>query len=165
MCRVVGRLLVANIACAASNSSRLTSASCMGSGRPDPLGRGVPAHLGDVAEGDVVDVEEHLVLALLVPHLEAGVAGVGEDGAHRGLGPLAVPVRAVTVAGGVVRGGGRDAVAVSPKAMLCKPAPAQNSSKIRCTTGHGDRVRGEATELLAEGGFAGFGWGPASTSW
>jgi len=42
----------------------------------------VPTHLGDVSEGDVVDVDEDLVLALLVPHFEACVARVAEDGPH-----------------------------------------------------------------------------------
>ena len=93
------------MAWAASNSSWLTIGSWVGSVDGDPLVVVVPAHLGDVAERDVVDVDEDLVLALLVPDLEAGVAGVGEDGADRGLGPLALPVRAVRVAGGVVGGG------------------------------------------------------------
>ncbi len=48
--------------------------------RRDPLVGVVPAHLGDVPERNVIDVDEDLVFALLVPHLEAGVAGVGEDG-------------------------------------------------------------------------------------
>jgi hypothetical protein len=37
---------------------------------PHPLGGVVPAHAGLVAEADIVDVDEDLVLALLVPHLE-----------------------------------------------------------------------------------------------
>ena len=39
---------------------------------PDPLAGLVPAHLGDVAKAHVVDVEQHLVFALLVPDLVAG---------------------------------------------------------------------------------------------
>nr|WP_217711175.1 hypothetical protein [Actinomadura sp. NAK00032] len=61
----------------------------------DPLVAVVPAEFGDVAEGDVVDVDEDLVLALPVPDLVAGVTGVGEDGLHGALGPgqpLPVPV-------------------------------------------------------------------------
>jgi hypothetical protein len=37
----------------------------------DPLASLVPAHPGRVAEGDVVHVDEYLVLALLVPGLTA----------------------------------------------------------------------------------------------
>ena len=52
-----------------------------------------------VAECDVVDVEQDLVGALLVPHLDAGVPGVSQDHPDRGLGPgrgRSMPV-AVTV--------------------------------------------------------------------
>ncbi len=38
-----------------------------------------------MAEGDVFDVDEHVVFALLVPYLVAGVAGVDEDRADREL--------------------------------------------------------------------------------
>lgn len=40
-----------------------------------------------MAERDVIDVDQHLVLTLLVPDLVAGVAGIGEDGADRELVP------------------------------------------------------------------------------
>ena len=53
----------------------------------DPLADVVPAELGGVAEGDVVDVEEDFVLALAVPDLPAGVAGVHQDGADGAFGP------------------------------------------------------------------------------
>src|SRR5262249_38991037 len=49
-----------------------------------------------VAERDVLDVDEDLCLALLVPHLPAGVAGIGEDDPHRAFGPR--PDTAVGVA-------------------------------------------------------------------
>ena len=42
---------------------------------------------GGVAERDVLDVEQDFVGALAVPHLVAGVAGVGEDRADGALGP------------------------------------------------------------------------------
>jgi hypothetical protein len=48
----------------------------------DPLAGLVPAHLRDVAERRVVHVEQYFVLALAIPDLAAGVARVGEDGAH-----------------------------------------------------------------------------------
>nr|WP_231930183.1 hypothetical protein [Micromonospora coriariae] len=60
-----------------------------------PLVAGVPAHDAGVAHCHVVDVEQHLVGALLGPDLTAGVAGVGEDDADGALGPgdaAAVPV-------------------------------------------------------------------------
>ncbi|HEY3942343.1 MAG TPA: hypothetical protein VGL60_07640 [Acidimicrobiales bacterium] len=72
----------------------------------------VPPHLADVAERDVLDVEEHLVAALAVPHLAPGVARVGEDRPHRHLRPRkALPM---AVAGPVVGGGAGDAVAGQP---------------------------------------------------
>jgi hypothetical protein len=43
---------------------------------PDPLIGIVPPHLGLVTKCNVLDIEQDLVLALLVPHLEAGVARV-----------------------------------------------------------------------------------------
>ena len=62
-----------------------------------------------MAEGDVFDVDEHLVLALLVPHLVAGVAGVDEDRADGELVPR--DPRAVLVPLGVVRGRAQDVIA------------------------------------------------------
>nr|WP_049575307.1 hypothetical protein [Streptomyces sp. SBT349] len=56
-------------------------------GGPHPYLVVVPAQFRLVAQGDVVDVDEDFVLALLVPDLVAGVAGVGQDGADRSLGP------------------------------------------------------------------------------
>nr|WP_031158112.1 hypothetical protein [Streptosporangium roseum] len=68
---------------------------------PDPLLLGVPPEFGGVAQADVVDIEEDLVLALPVPDLVAGVARIGEDGPHRALGPG--DADPVPVALGVVR--------------------------------------------------------------
>jgi hypothetical protein len=62
-----------------------------------------------VAERDILDVEEDLVLALAVPDLMAGVAGIREDRAHRALRPG--DAAAVRVPLPVVRGGARYAVA------------------------------------------------------
>lgn len=42
---------------------------------PDPLFGAVPPESGLVAEGDIVDVDEGFVLALLVPGLATGAAG------------------------------------------------------------------------------------------
>src|SRR5207245_9519501 len=75
----------------------------------DPLVGLVPAHDAGVAHGDVLDVHQDLVCALLVPDLPPGVAGVGQDGAYRALGPG--DPGAVPIAGGVVRRRGCDAVA------------------------------------------------------
>ncbi|UGQ10552.1 hypothetical protein LO772_27455 [Yinghuangia sp. ASG 101] len=63
---------------------------------------GVPGEFGLVAEGDVFDVEEAFVFALLVPDFVAGVAGVGEDRSDRAFGPG--DAAAVRVAGAVVGG-------------------------------------------------------------
>ncbi|MEI2699059.1 MAG: hypothetical protein V9E94_12190 [Microthrixaceae bacterium] len=77
---------------------------------PHPVGGIVPAELGLVPGGDVVDVEEYFVVALPVPYLSAAVSGVLDDGPHGGLAPGAVGCGAVSVAGWVVRAGGRDAI-------------------------------------------------------
>src|SRR6266567_6834707 len=76
---------------------------------PDPAAGLVPAHPGLVAGGDVVDVQEDLVLALLVPDLPAGVPGVAQDDSNSGFGPAFAG--AVPVAGPVVLRRGRDPVA------------------------------------------------------
>jgi hypothetical protein len=47
--------------------------------RPDPGAGFVPAHLGFVAQGDVIHVDQHFVAALAVPHLTAGISRVEED--------------------------------------------------------------------------------------
>ena len=47
--------------------------------RPNPGARFIPAHLGVVAQCDVIHVDEHLVAALTVPYLTAGVARVQKD--------------------------------------------------------------------------------------
>ena len=82
---------------------------------PDPFAGLVPAQFGRVAEGDVVHIEQDLVLALLVPDLMAGVARVGQDGADRELVPG--DAAAVPVPGGVVGGRARDALAGQLSAM------------------------------------------------
>ncbi|MEN3533545.1 hypothetical protein AAH991_00390 [Microbispora sp. ZYX-F-249] len=78
----------------------------------DPFFGVVPPELGGVAECDVLDVQQHLILALPVPHLTARVAGVGEDRPDGALGPgdpgpVAVAIR-------VVGRGAGDAVAGQP---------------------------------------------------
>ena len=78
--------------------------------RPDPLAGVVPSHLGIVAQGDVIDVNEDLVAGLAVPDLISGVARVAEDGPNRRLGPGASTARAVTVASRIMCGGGEDPI-------------------------------------------------------
>ena len=91
--------------------------------RPDPLPGVVPPHLRLVAEGDVSDVHEHLVLALPVPHLPAGVAGVGQDRPDGTLRPgQPAPVR---VTSPVMRGRARDAVCGQPLGDGEDPGPGQ----------------------------------------
>ncbi|MDI5969853.1 hypothetical protein POF50_010985 [Streptomyces sp. SL13] len=113
----------------------------------DPLVLGVPLQVGLVSEGDVLDVDQQLLLALLVPHLEAGVAGVHQDGADRALGPgdagpVAVALRVV---------GGRAGDAVVGQAL---------GNRVDADTGQvlgedpldhhgGDRVEFEAVQALA----------------
>jgi hypothetical protein len=95
-----------------------------GLGRPDPLGGVVPAHLGLMSERDVVDVDQHLVLALLVPDLEAGVAGIDEDGAHRGLRPQPSAGGRMPVPLGVVPRRRWDAVVIEALGDGVQPDPA-----------------------------------------
>jgi len=76
--------------------------------RPQPLVRVVPAQFRHVAERDVFDIDQHLVFALLVPDLIAGVPRVDEDRADRELVPR--DAAAVAVAGGVVGRRGGDSV-------------------------------------------------------
>jgi hypothetical protein len=103
--------------------------------RPDPCLRAVPPHLGGVTESHVVDVEENLVLALPVPHLVAGVAGVGEDRPDRALRPSdAAPV---PVSGPVVRGRASDAVTGQPLGDREQPAPAEELSEDPLDNGRG----------------------------
>jgi hypothetical protein len=56
-------------------------------GRPDPLVDLVPAELGLVAERDILDIDQGLVTALLVPDLTTRVARVPQDGSHGALRP------------------------------------------------------------------------------
>jgi len=79
-----------------------------------------------VAGGDVVDVEQDFVAALLVPHLVAGVARVAKDHTDCGLAPrhpqpvgVACPVlarRRRDVVGGEALGDGQVAAAVQEQA-------------------------------------------------
>nr|WP_250907032.1 hypothetical protein [Nonomuraea sp. NEAU-A123] len=55
--------------------------------RPDPALLIVPSELGGVAERNIVDVDEDLVLVLTVPHLHPRVARVEQDRAHGGFRP------------------------------------------------------------------------------
>jgi hypothetical protein len=98
---------------------------------PDPLAGLVPPELGDVAEGDVVDVEEDLVFALLVPDLVARVAGIGQDGADGELVPG--DAAAVPVAARVVRGRARDAVSKIRSSAVAAPGVRRGGSPGRTT--------------------------------
>jgi hypothetical protein len=80
----------------------------------------VPAMPVFVADGDVFDIEEHFVAALLVPHLAAGVARVEQDRPHRGRLPhFVVPVR---VAAAVIRRRAGDPIA-------CQSAARQSQAR------------------------------------
>ena len=82
-----------------------------------------------MAKGYDLDVDEDLVLALLVPHLEACVARVAEDGPNGRLGPLALAASAVAIAFRIVRRRRGDAVGVEAR---------------------GDQVQAEAAHVLLE---------------
>ncbi|KPC61340.1 hypothetical protein ADL29_25065 [Streptomyces chattanoogensis] len=108
-----------------------------------------------MAEGDVVDVEEDFVLALFVPHLVAGIAGVGKDGANGTLGPcMAV---AVPVAGTVMSGGAGDAVMGQALGdgvqALATQVVGEDADDYECGVG----IRFEAAEVFAVGGLRGIG--------
>lgn len=83
-----------------------------------------------MAERDILDVDQDLVLALLVPDLPPCVAGVGEHHPDGALGPG--HCRAVPVAGPVVGGGTEDSVGGQ---------------------GLGDREQAPAGQVLAEDPF------------
>jgi len=118
----------------------------------------VPAHLGLISEGDLVDVEQDFVFALLVPYLAAGVARVGQDGADGGLGP-AFPA-AVPVARRVVLGRGGDVVAGEPFGDREQAPPGEVLGEDPDDDGRGDRVGFEAVQSLAVGGLGRVGVRP-----
>jgi len=64
--------------------------------RPHPFVGFVPPQLGQVAKGDVFNVDQDLVFTLLDPHLMARLAGVDEDRADRELAPCNPAAMAVT---------------------------------------------------------------------
>lgn len=101
--------------------------------RPDPGALRVPLGLGDVALGNVVDVQELFLLVLLVPDLAAGVAGVEQNGPDRRLGPG--DAAAMAVAGPVVGGRARNAFPGQSFGDQVEPWPWRNSQKIRPTMG------------------------------
>ena len=125
---------------------------------PDPAAGLVPAHPGLIAGGDVVDVQEDLVLALLVPDLPAGVAGVGHDDADGGLGP-AFP-GAVPVAGPVVLGRGGDLVAGEPFGDGEQAAPGEVLGEDPPDHPGGAGVGFQLVQALAVGGLGRVGVRP-----
>ena len=125
---------------------------------PDPLPGVVPAHPGLIAAGDVVDVEQDLVFALLVPDLPAGVAGVAHDGADGALGP-SLPA-AVRVAGRVVLGWGGDPVAGERLGDGEQAAPGEVLGEDPLDHPRGLGVGFELVQPLAVGGLGGVGVRP-----
>jgi hypothetical protein len=126
---------------------------------PDPVGAVVPAHLGFVAECDVVDADEYLVASLAVPDLPAGVAGVREDDAHGGLSPCALAAGSVAVACGVGCGWGENAVSGESFGDGVDAAPGQVFGEDATHDRRGGRVDLELVRALAGCGFAGVGVG------
>jgi len=125
---------------------------------PDPLPGVVPAQPGLIAAGDVVDVEEDLVLALLVPDLPAGVAGIAQDGANSALGPSLSG--AVRVADRVMLGRGGDGVAGEPFGDGEQAAPGEVLGEDPPDHPCGLRVRFQLVQPLAVGGLGGVGVRP-----
>lgn len=123
---------------------------------PDPLVGLVPGLFGVVAECDVVDVEQDLVLALFVPHLMAGVAGVGEDGGDGAFRPG--EAGAVGVAGSVVGGWAGDAVVGEPDGDGQVAHAVQVLGEDPLHDACRDGVVGyESVQAFAVGGFGGVG--------
>jgi hypothetical protein len=128
----------------------------------DPATGLVPPHLGGVALGDVVNVQEHFVLALLVPDLPAGVAGVDEDSADGALGPG--NSAAMLVADRVVRGRTGDAVTGQALGDSEQPIPGDELAEDPRDHGGGRSSRASACNRLPSAALAGLGCGPASIS-
>ena len=128
----------------------------------DPVTGLVPPHLRGVAQGDVVNVQEHFVLALLVPDLPAGVAGVDEDGADGALGPG--NSAAVLVAARVVRGRAGDAVTGQALGDSEQSLAGDELAEDPRDHGRGRVVKGQECSRLPSAALAGLGCGPASIS-
>jgi hypothetical protein len=122
----------------------------------------VPPHLRGVAQGDVVDVQEHFVLALLVPDLPSGVAGVDEDGADGALGP-GNPA-AMPVAARVVRGRTRDAVTGQALGDSEQSIPADELAEDPPDHGGGRVVKGQRMQPPAVDGLGWIGMRAVSIS-
>ena len=120
--------------------------------------------LGLVARGDVVHVEQHLVAALAVPDLAAGVAGVRQDGR----GPRTSPRRRrrgpVAVARRVVGAGGGDAVAGQALGDGADARAREVLGEDPSDDGSGGGSGSSWWSALAVRRLAGFGCGPASAS-
>nr|WP_263972282.1 hypothetical protein [Spongiactinospora rosea] len=126
--------------------------------RPHPAVAVVPPLPGHVPHRDIVDVDQHLVLALLVPHLPPGVPRVDDDRPDRALGPrrpLPMPV-----AGPVMRRRARHPVAGQPFGdRVDPPARAELAEDPPYHLGR-RRVRRQATQPLAVGGLGRVGVRP-----
>jgi hypothetical protein len=137
-------------------------------GGPGPAVRVVPAHPGNVAGGDVVDVEEYFVAALASPHLVVGVAGIAQDGPDRGLSPGVSG--SMWVADAVVAGGRRDPLGGEP---LGDGVVAVSGEEQLEDVGHdlgGGRVGLQPVQAGADGGLGGVGVGagvdqPIAVGW
>ena len=102
-----------------------------------------------------MDVEEHLVVALAVPDLAAGVAGVGEDRADGVLAPG--DAAAVLVAVGVMGGQARDAVAGQRLGDGVDAVPGQEHGEDPLHHRGGGFVNGQGVQPLAVGCLGGVG--------
>ncbi len=107
---------------------------------------------------DVVHVEQDLVLALAVPDLAAGVAGVGQDRPDRAFGP-GQPA-AVPVTGPVVGGRALDAVAGQPLGYREDPEPGEELGEDPPHHDRGRLVAGQDVQALAVGRLSRVGMRP-----
>lgn len=111
-----------------------------------------------MAERHVVDVEQDLVLALAVPYLPAGVAGVGQDRADGALGPG--DAAAVPVAARVVSGRAGDPAAGQTLGDGIDPGAGEELGEDPHDHGGGALVNGQSMQPLAVNGLSRVGMRP-----
>ena len=105
-----------------------------------------------MAERDVVDVDQHFLAALAVPHLPPGVARVAHDGADGGLRPR--DAVAVAVACRIMRRRARDAVACEALGDGVQALAGDVLAEDALHHRRGDRGGFQAVAALAGGGLA-----------
>jgi SMP-30/Gluconolactonase/LRE-like region len=88
-------------------------------------------HIGLVAQGDVVDADEHLVASLLVPNLPARIATVGQDGTNRRLRPPPVACQSIGVWADLGPGSAPDGICADAEgAIWYASVPGQRCTRV-----------------------------------